>query len=117
MDDEKNEYNLENRLKSEFNLGPEDLAIIQEATLNKEKNEVSGKKEKKVIEKVQNVRKILSTVSNEMSDIVTVLHGSKQQIKQERVQYYRIVKKVLKNFVRPCSKGLKQSWSFFDLLS
>ena len=95
MCDEENEYNLENRLKSEFNLGQKDLEAIRDAIkdhapLNDEvfNSDVEREKpsEKEVIAKVQNIRKILSTVSNEMNDIVAILHISKQEVKQERVQ-------------------------------
>ena len=95
MGEEETEYNLENRLKSEFDLGPDDLRIIREATLsdevfNKDETQASFKNntenEKAVIDKVRNVRKILSTVSNEMSDILKILHATDQQIKQERVK-------------------------------
>ena len=95
MGEEVIEYNLENRLKSEFDLGLDDLRIIREATLsdevfNKDKTQASFKSntenEKAVIDKVRNVRKILSTVSNEMSDILKILHATDQQIKKERVK-------------------------------
>ena len=95
MSKEDSEYNLENRLKSEFDLGLDDLKIIQNASLNDEafkedENQVrftsKSEKEKKVIDKVRNVTKILSTVSNEMSDILKILHATDQQLKQGRVQ-------------------------------
>ena len=40
MGEEETEYNLENRLKSEFDLGPNDLRIIREATLREEVSRV-----------------------------------------------------------------------------
>ena len=95
MCEEENEYNLENRLKSEFNLGQKDLEAIRDAikdhaplndelfVSNVERKNPSGKE---VIAKIRNIRKILSTVSNEMSDIVAILHISKQQVKQEKVR-------------------------------
>ena len=97
MSEEDSEYNLDNRLKSEFDLGLDDLKIIQDASLNDEafkqdENQASftskSEKEKKVIDKVRNVTKILSTVSNEMSDILKILHATDQQLKQGKVQVY-----------------------------
>ena len=107
MCEEENEYNLENRLRSEFNLGQKDLEAIRDAindhsplkdevfNSDVEREKPSGKE---VIAKVQNIRKILSTVSNEMSDIVAILHISKQQVKQEKVQNETRIK-VLRKFI------------------
>lgn len=80
--DEEYNYRIENRLKSEFDIGPDDYESIKKYTEKGRMDSMEDEKVKNILKKIQNTQKIISNVSSEMVNLGAALHGDKRKMNQ-----------------------------------
>ena len=103
--DESSNYYIENRLKSEFDIGPADYEFIKHFT-ERGGGQGEEKKLQKLLQKIQNTQQIVSTVSSEMSELSAALHGDNRKMNQADAQEKSSEKKLVRQSTADFNTGI-----------